>query len=128
MANSVVHFEIPADDVERAKLFYREAFGWKIDAYPGMDYHGVTTTDTGPDMMPTTPGSINGGLFQREAPLTSPVLTIDVHDIDEALAAVERAGGKTLLGRQAVADMGFTGYFADPEGNIMGLWQNAPKA
>ncbi|GIH04691.1 glyoxalase [Rhizocola hellebori] len=129
MANSVVHFEVPADDVERAKTFYREAFGWQIQAYPGMNYHGVTTAEVGPDMMPLKPGAINGGLFDKaEFPITSPVLTIGVDDIDEALEKVERLGGKTLMGRQAVADMGFTGYFTDPEGNVMGLWQNAPAA
>jgi predicted enzyme related to lactoylglutathione lyase len=122
-----VHFEVPADDVERAKTFYREAFGWQIKAYPGMaDYHGMTTAEVGPDMMPLKPGAINGGLFQREPQLSTPVLTIGVDDIDEALQKVERLGGKVLMGRQAVADMGFTGYFTDPEGNVMGLWQNAP--
>jgi predicted enzyme related to lactoylglutathione lyase len=127
MADSVVHFEVPADDVERAKAFYSEAFGWKVEAYPGMNYHGATTTEVGPDMMPLKPGAINGGLFDRATfPIASPVLTIGVDDIDEALAKVERLGGKTLRAREAVADMGFTGYFTDPEGNVMGLWQNAP--
>ncbi len=126
MANSVVHFEIPAEDVQRAKTFYGEAFGWEIEGYPGMNYHGVTTAAVGPDRMPLKPGAINGGLFDRsEFPIASPVLTIGVDDIDEALANVEKAGGKTLRGKEAVADMGFTGYFTDPEGNVMGLWQNA---
>jgi uncharacterized protein len=129
MANSVVHFEVPADDVERAKMFYREAFGWQIESYPGMNYYGVTTAEVGPDKTPLQPGAINGGLFDRaEFPITTPVLTIGVDDIDEALKMVEKAGGKTLMGRQAVADMGFTGYFTDPEGNVMGLWQNPPAA
>lgn len=125
MANSVVHFEVPADDIERAKAFYQEAFGWQIEAYPGMDYNGVTTTEVGPDFMPLKPGSINGGLGQRSATLSGPVITIGVDDIDEALAAVERNGGKIVEARQAVAEMGFTAYFTDTEGNLMGLWQTA---
>lgn len=123
--DSVVHFEIPADDVTRAGAFYRDAFGWNLMPMPEMDYTGVSTTVTGEDGMPSTPGAINGGLFTRTEPLTSPVLTINVDDIEAALTKVERHGGKTLLGKQTVADMGFTGYFADPEGNTIGLWQNA---
>lgn len=126
MANSVVHFEVPADDVERAKAFYQETFGWKVDAYPGMNYHGMLTTEVGPEMTPLEPGAINGGMFDRSSfPIKSVVLTIGVDDIDAALAKVESNGGKVVLGRQPVTDMGFTGYFADPEGNVMGLWQNA---
>lgn len=123
--DSVVHFEIPADDVERAGTFYRDAFGWNLSPMPEMDYTGVSTTATGEDGMPSTPGAINGGLFTRTEPLTSPVITINVDDIEAALTKVEQHGGKTLLGKQAVGDMGFTGYFTDPEGNTIGLWQNA---
>lgn len=127
MANSVIHFEIPADDVDRAKKFYNDVFGWSIDAYPGMDakdYQGVTTAEVDETFMPKERGAINGGMFAREAPLTSPVLTIGCDDVEATLAEIEKAGGKTLLGKQAVADMGFTGYFTDPEGNVMGLWQS----
>ncbi|MQA78474.1 MAG: VOC family protein [Streptosporangiales bacterium] len=123
--DSVVHFEIPADDVARAGSFYRDAFGWNLMPMPEMDYTSVSTTATGEDGMPSSPGAINGGLFTRTEPLTSPVLTINVDDIEAALTKVEQHGGKTLLGKQAVADMGFTGYFTDPEGNTIGLWQNA---
>jgi uncharacterized protein len=126
MANSVIHFEIPADDVERANRFYAEAFGWRIEPFPGMNYHGAMTTEVDESQMPVKPGAINGGIFQRDADwqLPGPVLTIGVDDIDEALRSVEKLGGKILRGREAVADMGFTGYFTDPEGNIVGLWQN----
>lgn len=126
MANSVVHFEIPADDIERARGFYQGAFGWTIESYPGMDYQGVTTAAVDEKTrMPLEPGAINGGMMRRTADISAPVITIDVDDIDEALAAVEKHGGKTLMGRQAVADMGFTGYFTDTEGNVVGLWQSA---
>ncbi|MCW6006511.1 VOC family protein [Micromonospora sp. CPCC 205371] len=125
MSGKVVHFEIPADDVERARSFYREAFGWQVTPMPEMDYTIVNTVATSDDGIPTEPGAINGGLFKREGPLTSPVITIDVADVDEALAQVEKAGGKVVLGRQAVGEMGYTGYFTDTEGNVVGLWQNA---
>ena len=51
-------------------------------------------------------------------------LTIGVDSIDDALAAVEKHGGKVVAGRQPVGEMGFVGYFSDPEGNVVGLWEN----
>jgi predicted enzyme related to lactoylglutathione lyase len=125
MSGKVVHFEIPADNVERARSFYREAFGWQITPMPEMDYTILNTVATADDGIPTEPGAINGGLFERKPPFSGPVLTIDVDDIDEALAHVEKAGGKVVAGRQAVGEMGYTGYFTDTEGNIVGVWQNA---
>lgn len=124
MSGRVVHFEIPADDIERARTFYREAFGWQMEPIPEMEYTGVITTPSD-DAGPTDPGAINGGLCSREAPISSPVITIDVADIDQALTRVEQLGGKVATPRQAVADMGFAAYFHDPDGNLMGLWQNA---
>jgi uncharacterized protein len=124
MNGRVVHFELPADDVERARDFYHEAFGWQLQSMPEMGYTLVTTTPTG-DQGPIEPGAINGGMLAREAPFTAPVIVIEVDDIEEALAQVEKLGGKTVIGRQAVAEMGFTGYFHDPDGNLIGLWQTA---
>lgn len=126
MAGPVVHFELPADDVERAQRFYREAFDWNVMPLPDMGYTILGTATTTDEMgRPTTPGEINGGMFARTEDLTQPVVTISVADIDAALTRVEECGGKTLRGRQAVADMGFTGYFTDSEGTVVGLWQNA---
>lgn len=65
MANSVVHFEIPADDVERAGDFYRQAFGWDVSAMPEMGYTILNTTPTNEQGMPSTPGAINGGMMKR---------------------------------------------------------------
>jgi hypothetical protein len=121
----VVHFEIPADDIERARSFYREAFGWRIDPVPDMEYTMVGTTPSGPDGMPSDPGAINGGMMARNGAVTSPVITVNVDDLDAALARLEKLGGKTVTGRQPVADMGFTAYFQDTEGNVVGLWQSA---
>jgi len=55
------------------------------------------------------------------------VITVDVQDIDAALKSIEQHGGKTVQKKQPVADMGFTAYFKDTEGNIVGLWQSARK-
>jgi uncharacterized protein len=124
MSGRVVHFELPADNVERARDFYHEAFGWQLQPMPEMSYTLAMTTPSG-DQGPIEPGAINGGMMPRQAPFTAPVIVIDVDDIDEALTRVEKFGGKTVVGRQPVAEMGFTGYFHDPEGNLIGLWQTA---
>jgi predicted enzyme related to lactoylglutathione lyase len=126
MSGRVVHFEIPFDDAERAQRFYREAFGWQIQDMPELSYHIVTTGPT-PEGggMPTEPGYIGGGMMRRQGEITSPVVTVDVEDIDAALETIGALGGSTVLGRQPVGDMGFAAYFRDPEGNVVGLWQTA---
>jgi uncharacterized protein len=125
MADKVVHFEIPADDLDRARAFYGEAFGWAINSIPELDYSTVETTPTDDANMPTESGAINGGMMRRQAPITGPVLTIGVADVDASLRRIEELGGKVAIPKQAVADMGFTAYFSDPEGNLVGLWESA---
>ena len=123
--DKVVHFELPTDDAERAQTFYREAFGWQFNAMPGMGYTLVTTTPRDENGRPTEAGGINGGMLHRQGPITAPVITIGVADIDDALARIEKLGGKVAIGRQPVAGMGFSAYVHDTEGNLIGLWQNA---
>jgi predicted enzyme related to lactoylglutathione lyase len=124
MSGRVVHFEIPFDDQERASAFYSEAFGWSLTALPEMRYVLASTgpSDDGP---PSEPGFINGGMLERGLPVGGPVVTVDVEDIDTALARIEDLGGGTVVAKQAVGDMGFSAYFKDSEGNVIGLWQNA---
>lgn len=124
MSDRVVHFEIPYEDGDRARAFYGEAFGWDLQAWPEGEYTLVTTGPTG-ESGASEPGFINGGMFEREAPLGSPVIVIAVDDIDASLATVERLGGTTVVAKQPVGDMGWAAYFKDPEGNLMGLFQNA---
>jgi uncharacterized protein len=125
MSGRVVHFEIPADDVSRAETFYREAFGWTMNSIPDMGYTMVSTVPTDEKGMPKEPGAINGGMLARQEPVTGPVITIDVDDIDGALERIEKLGGKVLRPKTAVGDMGHAAYFRDSEGNAVGLWQNA---
>ncbi|HSS67687.1 MAG TPA: VOC family protein [Nocardioidaceae bacterium] len=125
MSGEIVHFEIPADDTERAYAFYRDAFGWQIQPMPELDYAFVTTTPVDDNGRPSEPGMINGGMFQRNKDLPSPVVTVNVDDIDAALARVAELGGSPVGEKAAVADMGWAAYFIDPEGNVMGLWQTA---
>ena len=130
MTGRVVHFEIPFDDGGRARSFYGDAFGWQLMPVPGMDYTIVMTGPTDEQTGPTEPGFINGGLFERSAefPGKAPNLVIGVDSIDEALQKVTAAGGHVVTERMAVGEMGFTGYFTDTEGNLIGLWENAPES
>jgi predicted enzyme related to lactoylglutathione lyase len=128
MAGRVVHFEIPAEDQDRAKEFYTSAFGWNITTMPEIGYTSLGTIPTDEQGMPTEPGAINGGMFRREGELTGPIITVDVDDIDAALEKIGSLGGSTVRARGAVPQMGYFAYFRDSEGNLMGLWQTDPSA
>lgn len=125
MGGRVVHFEVPFDDGDRARAFYKAAFGWTIMQMPEMSYTMVSTGPTTENAGPSEPGYIGGGLTERNELVRGPVITVDVDDIDATLAKVEGLGGKTVRPREAVGQMGFTAYFTDTEGNLTGLWQNA---
>lgn len=122
MTGRVVHFEIPFDDGDRARAFYHDAFGWEFEQLPGR-YILVETGPVGDDGFPAEKGYIGGGMYQRDSPPDRPVITIDVDDIDTALARIEELGGMAVLGRQNVGELGYAAYFKDVEGNVMGLWQ-----
>ena len=123
--NSVVHFEIPADDLARAKKFYGDSFGWQLQDMPEMDYVMVTTTEMGEDHIPKNPGAINGGITDRSGFVKQPSLAIDVDDIDAAMEKVISAGGKMAKEKMSVGPMGFVAYFTDTEGNLISLFQAA---
>jgi predicted enzyme related to lactoylglutathione lyase len=113
----VIHFEIPTDDPERAATFYRKAFGWKIEKWPGpMDYWMVTTGAEG------EPG-INGGLMRKHAPTVATTNTIGVESVDSAVTAVQGAGGKLIMPKTAIPTVGYFAYCQDPEGNLFGVMQ-----
>jgi predicted enzyme related to lactoylglutathione lyase len=125
--DSVVHFEIPAKDIKRASAFYSKAFGWNITQFPNFEYWSLVTTASDKNGTPTSPGSINGGMGKKGVMAPKDVtVTISVADIDAALAAVKKLGGKMSGKKMPVGDMGFSAYFEDTEGNIIGLWQNKP--
>ena len=127
MSGKVVHFEVPFADGERARTFYRDVFGWQLSAMPQMDYTIASTGPTADTGMPSEPGFINGGMYARnEQNPTSPVLVLEVSSIEDTLKTIEGLGGATVVGREPVGDMGFSAYFRDSEGNVLGLWENAP--
>lgn len=124
--DKVVHFEIPADNLERAQKFYQDIFGWQIQKVPmpDMEYYIVTAVETDENRMPKETGAINGGMMPRRIPGEQPVIVIDVADINTRLREIEAAGGRVILPVQKVGDMGLYARFRDPEGNVVGLWQD----
>ena len=123
--NSVVHFEIPADDEKRAQDFYSKVFGWEIMKVPGdMPYYMLTTAPTGEDRMIKEPGAINGGMYKRKDN-EPPVIVIDVKSIDEHIKMVKDAGGSIVMEKKDIGDMGFYARIKDSEGNVIGIWEDS---
>ncbi|KUM36256.1 VOC family protein [Arthrobacter sp. EpRS71] len=126
---AIVHFEIPTDNKDRANTFYQSAFGWTLIPMEGMEYTAAITAPSNEETgAPNEPGAINGALFPRTNELKTPILTIDVEDLDAALAQIESAGGSVVQAKDAVPAMGWFAYFKDTEGNILGVWQNDTSA
>jgi len=125
--DKVVHFEIPADDVARASAFYGSIFGWDLQdmSGQGMDYTIAMTVPVDEQQMPTERGAINGGMMKRSDDTPSPVITIEVASIDDAMKRIEGGGGSVVHPRQEIPGMGAFAYFKDSEGNTMGLWESA---
>jgi predicted enzyme related to lactoylglutathione lyase len=126
--DKVVHFEIPADDVARAKDFYSSVFGWQLNTMQigEGEYTIVQTTPIDDNsQLPVEPGAINGGMMQRSADTPYPVITIGVDGIEASLKQVGAAGGSVVTPRTEIPGMGAFAYFKDPEGNVLGLWENA---
>ena len=119
-------FGIPVDDMERAKEFFSNTFGWSFMA-TGMDgnHHFATTVPTDENGLPTEPGGINGGLLERGAynqQVTS--IFINVKSIDETIEKVEQNGGKLVHTKVPIADFAYLAQINDSEGNLISLWED----
>ena len=125
--DKVVHFEIPADDLARAKKFYTDTFGWQTEDYPQMDYVIARTVETDEKHMPKESGAINGGMMKRSDMVTAPSFAINVANVDEAVQKIKQAGGTIVKEKMPVGTMGFMAYFQDSEGNVLSLWQSVKK-
>lgn len=112
-----IHFEIPADQPERASAFYRDVFGWTFRKWDGpMPYWLITTGSEGER-------GIDGGMMPRQTPGSSTVNTIGVESLDATLKAIEAKGGRIAVPRMAVPGVGWLAYGIDTEGNTFGVLQ-----
>ena len=120
-AASLVWFEIPAENLERASAFYGALFGWKIHPFPGMkDYWHIDTggSDDSPD----------GALMARICPEHPITKYISVESVTKAMAKVEKLGGKIHKAKTAVPQMGYFAICQDTENNTFALWERNEKA
>ncbi|MCX6820133.1 MAG: VOC family protein [Candidatus Adlerbacteria bacterium] len=136
--NRVVHFEIQADDMDRAQKFYEAVFGWTFKVM-GEEYGGYRVISTGPGPDEMAKGvkmedvGINGDLMKRNG--TAPAdgacpnaytCIIGVDNIDMYMERIEAAGGKPQTDKMDVPNIGQLRYYKDTEGNIFGILQPAP--
>lgn len=132
---SIVHFEIPADDVERARNFYSTLFGWKIEKIEvrkdgeTMDYWMISTTSSsegkgGGSHEEKKSASIDGGLMKRQDPQQPNLNYIGVSSIDEYSKKVKELGGKVVMPKTEITGYGFFAVCIDTENNAFALWEN----
>lgn len=122
----LVHFEIHADDIERAKHFYGTVFDWTFQdwtPYTGTPYWGAITGDE------QEPG-INGAITLRQGTrppvgqgLNAYACTMGVADFDATEDRILANGGTVAMPKYALSGMAWQGYYLDPEGNLFGIHQ-----
>jgi predicted enzyme related to lactoylglutathione lyase len=120
---TIVHFDVPAEDIKRARTFYEELFDWKIEPVPGpIEYYNIFTKDEhGKE-------SVGGGMGKRGQPEQKITNYIGVSSIDEYIKKVQNLGGKIIMTKTTIPGFGYLATFIDTEGNTLGLWETDPTA
>lgn len=126
MDHTIVHFEIPAKDVEKLKKFYSDLFAWKFTKFPDpMEYWTIQTVPVDKNMQPIRPG-VNGGLYRKQQPENTHINHISVESIDDYIVKIKKLGGKIVTPKMEISkDIGWSSIATDPEGNIFGIFQPA---
>jgi predicted enzyme related to lactoylglutathione lyase len=114
---SFVHFDLPADDLGRAKKFYEALFGWKFSGILGMDYYFIEMKDAQGNV------GLAGGMGKRGSPEQRITNYLGVDSVDAYMEKVVKAGGKAVSPKMAVPGWGYLALCVDTEGNAFGLWQ-----
>jgi uncharacterized protein len=121
MDHTVIHFEIPAEDVEKLKAFYEKVFGWKIVQASGpIEYWVIQTVPVDSNGMLLHPG-VNGGIYKRQVPESKPINYFSVESINDFLKKIVKLGGKVTQPKQEVPEVGWIAAAEDPEGNAFAL-------
>jgi predicted enzyme related to lactoylglutathione lyase len=121
--HTIVHFEIPANDLGKLKKFYSDLFGWKIEKLPGpTEYWSVQTVPVDEKGIPICPG-VNGGMMKKQMPEQKPVNYISVESVDEYSKKVVTLGGQIVVPKMEISGMGWWALALDPEGNQIGLFE-----
>lgn len=120
--SAIVHFDVPAEDPERAKKFYAALFDWKYENVPQFQYNLISTTN-----LDGTPG-VGGGLGKRMDPSQRMMNYFGVKSIEASMKQVQALGGKMVSQKMAVPGMGYLANCVDTEGNAFGLWEETTEA
>ena len=118
----VIHFEINADNPERAAKFYKDVFGWNIQKWEGGEPYWLASTGGKEE-----PG-IDGAIMPRQHPNASTINTIGVSSVNDYLKKVSASGGKALMEKTAIPGVGYFTYCQDTEGNQFGIMESDPNA
>ncbi|MCW4016037.1 MAG: VOC family protein [Candidatus Bathyarchaeota archaeon] len=122
--NTIIHFDIPANDLEKLKAFYSKLFDWKIFRAPGpVDYWMIQTVPVDEQGMTLRPG-VNGGMYKKEESDLKAINYIQVDDIDESIKKIVNLGGKITRQKQEVPGVGYIASAVDPEGNPFAVLQS----
>jgi predicted enzyme related to lactoylglutathione lyase len=122
MATTIVHFEIPSDNIERAKKFYNDLFGWKLEKMPGpMEYWMFATANNSKGEQTT----ISGGVMERQMPSEPIIIYIDVNSVNEYAKKVEKLGSKVIKSKTEVPGHSWFVVCMDTENNIFALYETA---
>jgi predicted enzyme related to lactoylglutathione lyase len=123
--NPVVHFEMPAENMQRMTDFYTEVFGWQsqMTGEEMGNYVVVTTSETDDKDRPKMPGTINGGFYPKHEgkPPYCPSLVIAVDDINESIRKIKKAKGKVLGDPVEIPGIGTYISFIDTEGSRLSI-------
>ena len=125
--HTVVHFEIPADDVKKLSQFYSKLFGWKIVKMPGpTEYWGIQTVPVDKQGMLLRNG-VNGGMIKRQNSEHKPVNYIAVESVDEYSKKIEELGGRIVVPKMEVPGVGWWAMALDPDGNQFAIMEEMEK-
>ena len=129
---TIVHFDIPADDVGRSRKFYTDLFGWKIEKWPGADVEEavllIWKIGWSQQQMIKEIRALGGGMSKRQMPQQQITNFIDVKSVDEYSSKVEKLGGKVVVPKKAVPGMGYYAVCVDTENNSFGIWESNESA
>ncbi len=133
MDHTIVHFEIPAKNIEKLKRFYSELFAWKFNKYPSgsemgneMEYWTIETVPVDKNMQPIRQG-INGGMYPKDKPDQMPLNHFSVESVDKYVEKAKKLGGKIVSPKTEIPTIGWWAVIEDPDGNQFGILESMMK-
>ena len=125
---NLAYFEVPVDDLERAKKFYTSVFGWKITNTPMPNMPDYSSINTGKAVMEKDMSQLNsGGMMKRMQPHLPITNYVEVKNVDETLAKTKKMGGKQMGEVLTIPTVGRIAFIFDSENNFLGIWEPEKK-